>query len=394
MSERYATTTYLLVMLCASIVAGCGVPGQTLRYAPSDPNIIGVRSILAPGTPVDVVLVHGMCYHDISWVDGANQGLADALGLTITQPSTEPIPIGSYDGKLYRRHLTGPKGELVRTFAILWSPVAENARAQLCYDANQPTDSCKDSARLLGDRRAYVNALLKNEIMDGCLADAVYSVGKEGIDHIGSTVEAGLTLALAGRESVTADESVTLSPLQSQTAPLFIVTESLGSKLFVDAAIRMASRSCPAYRSMADTIGRTAQIFMEANQIPILTLAYNPALDNKCVAVTEQSKAPQATGLSALVELRKTAIRTKEALATPLRVAAFSDPNDILSYTLVPYHPAGLEVADIVLVNDWVWLALFENPYNAHTTYRKKCRVQRVIADGTAGLTESCAFLQ
>ena len=367
-----------------------------LRHAPASPDVIGIRSVLKPGKGADVVLVHGMCFHDKQWVQDANDNLADALGWHRITNLSNGVPVGRYGGMLYENALSGPSGERVRTYAILWSQVSAGARVQLCYDTNAPTESCPDATAHIGDTRAAANALLKNQIMDGCLSDAVYAVGADGIERIGSTIEAGLTLALAGGHPLAPEAELTLAPLQDQTAPLFVVTESLGSKLFVDAAIRMASRSCEALTSMAVVMRRTVQIFIEANQLPILSLAYNPQLMNKCPAVSGAEPRTGLTGFEALAQLRKARLRPQEGLATPLKVVAFSDPNDVLSYTLVPASnlPQGLEVADVVLANDWSWLGFFENPYSAHTTYGSKCRVHHVIADGTAGLAMPCGLLQ
>ena len=387
-----AIATALRLCAIANALCACTTPGTTLRYAPEQPEIIGVESALAEG-PVDVVLVHGMCFKDETWVTSANQALAKALGMTVrkTQPA---IPIGEFGGKLYESELDGPGG-IVRTYAILWSPAAAHARESLCYDTNAPTPSCPadDKTPHLQDRRALINAQLKNTIMDGCLSEAMYAMGEDGIHVIGSTVEKGLEIALNGGRAVADKRS--LSAFNDNNQPLFVVTQSLGSKLFIDAAIRMANRSCEASISVAHAIGRTTQVFMEANQLPILSLAYDPVLIDGCAREKSHLVGP-SSGLNALATLhaagRRDARLEKSAVAMPLKIAAFTDPNDILSYTLVPAPnvPGALEVSDIVLTNDWAWLGLFENPLGAHTTYGDKCRVQQVIAYGTKGLTTPC----
>jgi hypothetical protein len=359
------------------LLAGCSIPGTTLRHAPPNPDIAGIESVLSAGARADVVLIHGMCFKDIEWMRAANRGLAEALGMTFDDRDKEGSPIGQFGGRLFVNELRGARGS-VRTFAILWSPAAAVAREALCYDTTQPSETCPASAPHLADRRAVVNALLKNKIMDDCLSEAVFAVGEEGIARVGSTVEKGLEIALAGGTA--------------ESAPLFVVAQSLGSKLFVDAIIRMANRSCDAAVDVAHAMKRTVQIFMEANQLPVLALAYNPRLKTDCEGGMKALSAEQATGLGALGALRATSTGPLKSVTSPLKVAAFSDPNDILSWTLVPAPgmPAGVERADIVLANDWSILGLFENPLAAHLTYGQRCRVQRVIAKGTAGLAESC----
>ena len=370
----------LSALACCALLTACTSPGTTIRYAPPDADIRGIASELNPRQPVDVVFVHGMCPKDVRWVDASNAGLAAALGMEVVKPaSAEGEPIGSSGGLLYRRELRGAAGT-VRTYALLWSPVTAYVRRSLCYDTSKDTASCPAGTEHIPDRRALLNATLKNEIMDACLSEAVFAVGARGVQELGSTIEAGLDIAL-----------------RDDAAPLFVVTQSLGSKLFTDAVIRMANRSCDAFQGMARTMRRTVQVFMEANQLPMLALAYNPSLRDDCPAGAPRAKSASSandTGLGALATLRATpppGLRM-ENWQLPLKVAAFSDPNDILSYTLVPVKDRfpGLELADIVVANDWSWFGVAENPLTAHVTYGEKCRVQRVIAHGTKGLSEPC----
>lgn len=386
-------TRRLIAALLAVVVGACGSPGSLVRYTPGV-EIKGVQSVLQSDKSADVVLVHGMCYHDSTWVDQTNESLASRLGLSINRALGLATPIGQFGGVLYANELSGTQGERVRTFAILWSPVTAGARAKLCYDTTAETASCPATVTHLQDRRAMINASVKNEIMDGCLSDALYAVGQEGIDRLGSTIEEGLSIALAGGSALSDSSGKTLELLQKERAPLFVVTESLGSKLFIDAVIRLANRSCEARKSMSVSMKRTVQVFMEANQLPILALTYDPVLSQNCGAASERSSSPSGgKGLGALGELRGASTATSEAITPPpLRIAAFSDPNDLLSYTLVPAAalPEGIVVADIVVENDWRWLGVFENPYAAHTTYKDKCLVNNVIAYGTLGLSMFC----
>jgi len=167
--------------------------------------------------------------------------------------------------------------------------------------------------------------------------------------------------------------------------------------MFLDTVIEMANQSqdCASVMNLAFAIGRTNQVFMEANQIPMLALAYNPVLSVPCPLPMGLS---HATGMAALAALyqqspsREGRVRTRDD-SDLLKVAAFSDPNDILSHTLVPVkdQTIGHEVVDIVTGNDWTYLGILENPYNAHTMYGDNPVVLRVIACGSAGLKGGCA---
>jgi hypothetical protein len=383
------------LVVASTLLCACSTPGTMLRYAPANPDIEGINAWRKRDEAVQVLLIHGICPKDEKWVAQANRELAEALGMQ-AGPTTKR-KIGDLGGELHVGRLVGD-GPPVTTFALLWSPVTRPIREKLCYDTTSKTGSCPGKSEHLADARAWLNAKLKNEILDGCLAEAVYAMGKPGIEQLGSTIEKGLEIALNGGNELAPSDELNLQPVGEQTAPLFVIAQSLGSKLFVDAAIRMANRSCEASRNMGRALQRTVQVFMEANQLPILALAYNPPLDPPDCLGVKAARAGTSTGLGALVRLRQSApLREgaavpKDVMRFPLKVAAFTDPNDLLSYTLVPaIDPAsGIVASDIVVVNDWTWLGLYEDAMNAHTTYGAKCRVKQVIANGTAGLAAPC----
>src|SRR4051812_6030699 len=272
----------LIALAMSSWISGCSVPGTTLRHDPPNPQILGIAPVLSETQRADVVLIHGMCPKGVGWVRDANSNLAAALGMSVTKAGNAKR-IGEYGGELYESEISDGS-RVVKTYAILWSPAAAPARRLLCYDTDKPTPSCPAEGPHLPDHRAVINGELKNTIMDDCLSEAVYAVGEEGIRVIGSTIEEGLARALAGGGEAKPDSLGSLLSLRTADVPLFVVTQSLGSKLFVDAAIRMANRSCEAFKSMTYAMGRTVQVFMEANQLPILSLAYNPSLQPNCFA--------------------------------------------------------------------------------------------------------------
>jgi hypothetical protein len=70
-----------------------------------------------------------------------------------------------------------------------------------------------------------------------------------------------------------------------------------------------------------------------------------------------------------------------------MALVAFTDPNDLLSYRLLPsrYAVPGIDVADVLVSNDWTYLGLLELPNTAHTDYRLNQDVTRLIACGSIG---------
>ena len=66
------------------------------------------------------------------------------------------------------------------------------------------------------------------------------------------------------------------------------------------------------------------------------------------------------------------------------RVVAFTDPNDLLSYRLLParYAAPDVAVADVLVSNAGSWLGMIENPVAAHLDYLDNPDVATLIACG------------
>ena len=67
-----------------------------------------------------------------------------------------------------------------------------------------------------------------------------------------------------------------------------------------------------------------------------------------------------------------------------LAVVAFTDPNDLLSYRLLPgrYAAPDVAVADVLVSNARTWLGLIEDPVAAHLDYLENPAVADMIACG------------
>lgn len=65
-------------------------------------------------------------------------------------------------------------------------------------------------------------------------------------------------------------------------------------------------------------------------------------------------------------------------------MVAFTDPNDLLSYRLLParYAAPDVAVADVLVSNARTWLGLIENPVAAHMNYLANPDVGKLITCG------------
>src|ERR1700753_1860063 len=98
------------------------------------------------------------------------QPLAIALGFQFdpkaSLPQAEQLPNGA---QLYQLTLKDAN----RTLAIvvpLWSPITAPAKKSLCFDVNSTTELCPNKSAWTPYKRAYVNGLIKTQIMDDRLS--------------------------------------------------------------------------------------------------------------------------------------------------------------------------------------------------------------------------------
>ena len=132
---------------------------------------------------------------------------------------------------------------------------------------------------------------------------------------------------------------------------------------------------------------------MAANQMPILALA-----DQRLPARGQITKADAGgyyqDSLAELIAMKKARGSSRPGITMEsrcgagtssqgIRVVAFTDPNDLLSYILVPATLAApYDVVDVVLSNDTTYFGLFENPGTAHGGYLSNREAMRLIVGG------------
>lgn len=346
-------SVWLLLMVgCALFVTACTKPFAKPDLEPSDAVFPGLLESRRPGDPdhVDVISIHGMCTHGRDWVEETSKSLGKELGLTYGMPSAPAYVINS--AEVWITDFSDSSGNVVvRDYAIVWSPLTVHEKAALCYDSNVKTGSCATPG--YQHKRARINGLIKSTLLNDCLADAIVYLGSKG-KEIRNTFRDILTRIGESRSE--------------PAAPTFLITESLGSKILKDSVVAddLSSKA----RIPIDVLTATKQIFMAANQIPILELADHKKL--------------KGVGIRAVDELRR-AIEKRRSLsfelqdAEPIRLIAFSDPNDLLSYGL---RDPNADTINITVSNTYTWFGQLENPLPAHRGYLANKKVWELIACG------------
>lgn len=342
-----------------ALVAGCTMPYRpALLTEPGQfPGLIDFAAQSA-SKRADIIVVHGMCTHDASWaaetVDilaqqlGANAGTSPGPGLRAALGGVEVIP----------ESVKTPVGEL-RFKALVWSPLTTPLKQQLCYDQTTKSSICT-GAPPFTPKRAKLNARVKDWLVDDCFPDALIYQGV-GRDQIRSAMRDAILQATSDGDP---------------GAPLVVVAESLGSKILFDTLLEMTEQPDTEHAAM-QTLNRIAYLIMAANQIPLLSLADQP-LNNGMFA-------KGATGDSLQQLLQKRAPADKQRRAPQrLTLVAFTDPNDLLSYTLLKerYAAEGVAVHNVLVSNAPTWLGLFELPDRAHVDYLLNPDVGRLISCG------------
>jgi len=370
----------LMMLGVTAIVTACTTPYSTPSFdsRPPGKSFPGIVELVkaAPTRTLDVLMVHGMCTHGLEdWAIGAVKNLNTALGGT-DEIKLVPRAVQGSNAYLYQQTLTVQTGK-IRVNALVWSPIVAPLKHQLCFDQTDKSKSCIDSPSY-PYKRASLNADLKDGLMNDCLADAIIYQGKSR-DTISQQIQTAIVTA-ASPSAGRGDAASLFKAAAMEKTPLVLITESLGSKIAFDAIYKLVKSPYPdASAAGRQIFDRTVQIFMGANQIPLLALA-----DQTLEGLEDFQTGYPSDSLSALIAM-KTA-RFSVAMPAP-NVVAFTDPNDSLSYILVPAKQvAQYDVIDVVVSNSNTYFGFLERPDTAHKGYQAKRAVFELIACGTSGI--------
>ena len=371
------------------LAASCTTPYSPPVILDNSARFIGISELMTPGAPVDVVLMHGMCTHNRTWVAEANSKLVEALGGSVIIDPSQLKPIATIDGEteIYQQSFV-IRGNVLRTFSILWSPATTGEKHGLCYDQTNKSMIC-GGERAYPFTRATLNTKAKDWLLDDCLSDALVYAGKRR-EAIQKQIKQAILYA-AGARSTEKTLPAVMQAAAEETAWLFFVSHSLGSKILFDSLYQLTKdpKTAAAGRQ---TFARTVQVFMEANQLPLLALAIDPNQVTAASVATGRAAEQPVDSLDALVrEIPERSLRQGGLPVEPKRkpvqfqVVAFTDPNDVLSYILtgsVVGQKASYHFIDVAVSNHSTWFGTLEDPIGAHLDYEKNRDVQDLIACG------------
>jgi len=384
----------LLAVTLSSTLAlsGCLRPYSKSVFDPATAQFPGITSEWHGGTSNDirVIFVHGICTHDPTWItagwDVIIKGYFPSEIMTAgSTSSVGQVQVIDHEYQIGANKISGRY--------LIWSALTATDKAKLNYD-NRPTDNPKGEFTW---KRAKINGSLKASLLNDCLSDAVIYAGYRGAD-IQLSMQNAICAALDG---TTTDGMCTFPATYGHgNRRIVIVTESLGSRMVFDAIsalkIEAERKGTDAVAAFDEAVSPITQIYMLANQLPILALARAAPVKAASTTDPATSKTPaMATALSVLSEAR-TRHRGRHhtdpqlpSVESKLSLVAFTDPNDLLSYRLLTNDPAVVgadtRVVNVITSNDTTYFGEVENPLTAHEGYDLNKDALRLLFGGWAG---------
>jgi pimeloyl-ACP methyl ester carboxylesterase len=356
---------YRAIALLALLLAACSTPYRPPRLVDAGTAYPGLIDLAAQSGTADVLLVHGICTHDASWAGLVVSQLMRSLTAATTSPAPARVG-GGPQVQIVPSTVETPAGRL-RFNALIWSPLTNGLKRQLCYDQSDKSALCTGEPPY-PYTRARLNARFKDGLIDDCLSDALIYQGVARDDIQRHMRDAVLQVMAAGG-----------------TSPLVVISHSMGSKILFDTLLRMTQEAPGSRAALVATqaVDRMRFLVMAANQIPLLSLA-----DQQLVPPA--GLAPSVPDSLQLLLQKRLAAKGPAAGDRHLTLVAFTDPNDLLSYTLQPekYAREGITVYNILVSNAPTYFGLLERPDYAHLDYLTNPDVGRLIACGqpTSGL--------
>ncbi len=338
-------------------------------------GLLSLAESLPPSSSLKVLWTHGMCTHPSSWVDDRMKRLVASIGGT---PQTLSVrPVGSHGAALRTDRVTLRSTTIDVTF-LTWSALTTPYKAALTYD---------HSKHYGGDfpyARATLNRELKRGLINDCMTDVVVYGGPNGV-NIRHAAQEAVCEAMGGRvEGTTCNV-----PPGSAPAALAFVTESLGSKMLFDAILAVwtaaeKSDDKTAAGRVENGLAATRMMYMVANQLPLLDAAGEETAGAIWDAAPRRPAARSNT--RTVFDLFSRARRTSSRTIEPMTVVAFSDPNDLLSYRIVPGHLDGnlkdFRIVNVMVSNDTTYFDYVERPDTAHCGYTWNPHVFGMLAKG------------
>ena len=347
-----------------------------------------------------VLMVHGIGHHEPGYSRRLQDGLIEEFGFDSTDETIKTIKLThrSYADDLgvmtVHRYMNTEQSREMLFFELTWDSILEKEKQALRFD-----NSAEASFR-----RAPFNHTLKTFVNDTIPDALMYNTRFR--TPIQLSVAQGMCWVLSknweelpndGEGSCDVTDAEYMS--QFEHSSFSIISHSLGSRISIDALQEsmqfIAGR--PNYPKFSETMrSEPIYLYMLSNQLPLLQLGQElPKVHDQLESVCS----PDGD-------------KYDERLLNRLQIVAFSDPNDLFSYTVTPQYASRHidsrlcpTISNITLqvapVRDFLLGATqVANPRAAHSDYEVDSRVLKMLVSGFGKdhgheeVHERCEFIE
>jgi hypothetical protein len=392
-----------ILICCITLLGGCSKSSEDLICQIEGKPFSGIFPFIKDSVnTTKVMMVHGVAKHSPGYSTQFMEGLVNEMGLNQVSRIAKNIALTSIVDKTknlgnlrIRRFTNEDESHELLFYELTWSEINDSRKKILAYDMS-------------GDytfHRAFVNEKIKR-ITNDFIPDQMLYVGETRKDIVISFTQAFCWMVAKTWDDlpVTANQACSGAELESANVSMkndhyAFVSHSLGSRIIIDGLQRISKGFSDSEeikkRLITDEFIQAFQelhipIFMLANQLPMFQVT---------------REIPEITGQHdayCRAEGEHYNLRT----LSETDIVAFSDPNDILSYTIteefmdryldsklcIKTTNINLNVADVI----GAFGIDYANPNDAHNGYLTDKRVIAMIAHGVGNkdtlpiVTENC----
>jgi hypothetical protein len=342
--------------------------------------VAGLETAFQQKHIVKLLLVHGMGPHVPGETLKFTNDVAGRLGFTAKVPHdtqgvmpAPPLPPGAEPAQLWMRTYTrrneaapGQTDALI-IYEVTWSPLIDKIKHEALKEDSEHAAT-----------RVGVNKLLKQNLMNDRLTDPVMYLGAMG-PYIRNAMKHATCRMVNGifhQEQLGAE---TCTNVHDDNIAVAIVTWSLGSRIVYDALMELEAAGSDVTATQF-VLQRTFNIYMLANQLPLLQLSQAPVSheSGECVAPPKDS----------LRDLLQLAASIRREIARPITIVTISDPTDLLSYPIPKSFAEDIACKSARFVNVTTPIArpfasgYIANPMTAHTGHTRSPFVLDLLAHG------------
>lgn len=364
-------------------------------------HFLGDATVQQPRV-LKLLKIHGIGEQQPGYSTRLQRNIVQSLGLSTMNQHSRRIGLRSPDfageplGVLQvTRYQSRDGARQLLFYELTWSEITKGAKEALAYD----------TSGAYSYRRAELNAALKT-FVNSHVADPAMYRGAAGKRIIESAGQSFCWMSRHDWTSLPTDRALACDklapPITRASEKLAVITHSLGSRIVIDALqseVRQGKRlldTLPAGRKRDNLKAlhvwlqnTTLDVFMLANQLPLLQLGV---------------EAPEETGRQQAF-CQPGGASYSRRLFSKLRLVAFSDPNDLLSYAIPPDYADNyidsrlcaevinvhINVAEVI---DLFGFGTLADPVTAHGEYENDARVIDLMSRGIGGTGTGVAHRQ